>query len=86
MTVDNLLKEGRIIEIGLHYMTDDNIVLIRCWGPTTSTYWVREDDLSTVYPSVRNAYRRDGGKDIRRMNKRTASSIITWIEDYMKNN
>lgn len=77
-------KKSELIELGEHYITDSNIVLIRCYGAGTSTYWVRDDDLTTAYKSLYNARNDIGGRDIYSMRRFTKENILDSLRGYLK--
>lgn len=86
MTLHKMIETGKVIEVGYHYMTDDNVVIIRCYGGGTSTYWVRDDDLFSVYRTAAGAVERTWceRKALTGMQKRTRENIAESIADYLK--
>ena len=84
MTLKQMEDAGMILSVGSEYLTNDNVVLIRCGGIGTSQYWVRDDELTHVYRSLCDAYYQEYGKRIMDMRRRTRDCILGSLSYYYK--
>ena len=85
MTANEMIRNENLIEVDGNYLTDDGVVLIRCYGRGTSAYWVRNDEALTAYRSVVDAYYGTNRHDIRRMKRSTALAILSSVKYYLEN-
>lgn len=84
MTLKQMEDAGMIISVGSEYLTDDNVVLIRCYGKGGSLYWVRDDELTVAYKSLFDAYCKDWGKKLTSMKTITRNNILGSLSYYYK--
>lgn len=84
MTLKQMEDAGMIISVGSEYLTDDNVVLIRCYGKGGSLYWVRDDELTVAYKSLFDAYCKDWGKRLVNMKAITRECILGSLSYYYK--
>ena len=79
-TLKQMLEAEEIIAVDDYYLTDDGIILVRVYGRGTSMYWLRNDDQSTVYRNLFEAYSEHSGIEVSRMRRDTRMIVRESIQ------
>ena len=84
MTVNDMINKEMIIAVDDHYLTNDNITLIRAYGQGTNQYWIRDDDFTIAYNSLYDAYYEINKRKICNMRKNTRICLLDSLKYYLK--